>query len=120
MKAEFSRAKKAVESLFWDTCYVEIFLEERTTWGESRHQKKEANSFPCRLTEKKTPAMENGLLAEMEKTAILLYPVTEEIPGGSAVLIRKENGEERQYFAAGDSQIFLTHKAVGLRRRDEV
>jgi len=54
----------------------------------------------------------------MEKTVILLYPTEKEIPKGSAVRVRKENGEERQYFAAGDSQIFLTHKAVGLKRRD--
>lgn len=37
MKREFERAKKAVESLFWDTCYVEIFLEEGTDWGETLH-----------------------------------------------------------------------------------
>ena len=30
MKREFERAKKAVESLFWDTCYVEIFTEEHS------------------------------------------------------------------------------------------
>ncbi len=120
MKKEFARAKKAVESLFWDTCYVEIFREERADWGETMHQKGEAGSFPCRLTEKNTPCGENGLLAEMEKTVILLYPAEKEIPAGSALRVRKENGEERQYFAAGDSQVFLTHKAVGLRRRDTV
>ena len=46
MKKEFARAKKAVESLFWDTCYVEIFQEERADWGETLHQKGEADSFP--------------------------------------------------------------------------
>lgn len=120
MKREFARAKKAVESLFWDTCYVEIFSEEKADWGETMHQKGEGDSFPCRLTEKATASGENGLLAEMEKTVILLYPADQEIKGGSAVRVRKENGEERQYFAAGDSQVFLTHKAVGLRRRDVV
>ena len=60
------------------------------------------------------------MLAEMEQTVILLYPAEKEIKAGSAIRVRKENGEERQYFAAGDSQIFLTHKAVGLRRRDVV
>jgi hypothetical protein len=51
---------------------------------------------------------------------ILLYPADKEISAGSMVRIRKESGEERQYFAAGDSQIFLTHKAVGLKRREAV
>lgn len=120
MKKEFAKAKKAVESLFWDTCYVDIFREEKADWGETLHRKGEEDSFPCRLTEKNTPCGENGLLAEMEKTAILLYPEGKEIPRGSALRVRKENGEERQYFAAGDSQVFLTHKAVGLRRRDTV
>ena len=120
MKREFERAKKAVESLFWDTCYVEIFSEEGTDWGETLHQKGEGGSFPCRLTEKAAPSGENGLLAEMEKTVVLLYPAEKEIQAGSAVLVKKENGEERRYFAAGDSQIFLTHKAVGLKRRDAV
>ena len=120
MKREFARAKKAVESLFWDTCYVEIFSEEGTDWGETLHQKREGDSFPCRLTEKATASGENGLLAEMEKNVILLYPAEKEIQPGSAVLVRKENGEEWRYFAAGDSQVFLTHKAVGLRRRDVV
>lgn len=120
MKRAFARAKKAVENLFWDTCFVEIFVEERTDWGELRHKKGEGETFPCRLTEKATASGENGLLAQMEKTVILLYPVEKEIPAGSAVRIRKENGEERRYFTAGDSQIFLTHKAVGLRRREAV
>ena len=118
MKREFEKAKKAVERLFWDTCYVEIFSEESTDWGEILHRKGEGDSFPCRLTEKAKAAGERGLLAELEKTVILLYPKEKEIPVGSAVRVRKENGEERQYVAAGDSQIFLTHKAVGLRRRD--
>ncbi|MBP3306713.1 MAG: hypothetical protein J6L66_03740 [Anaerotignum sp.] len=120
MKREFERAKKAVESLFWDTCYVEIFLEEGTDWGETLHEPGEGDSFPCRLTEKATASGENGLLTEMEKTVILLYPAEKEIKAGSVVRVRKENGEERRYFAAGDSQVFLTHKAVGLRRRDVV
>ena len=120
MKREFERAKKAVESLFWDTCYVEIFLEEGTDWGETLNGPGEGDSFPCRLTEKATASGENGLLTEMEKTVILLYPAEKEIKAGSVVRVRKENGEERRYFAAGDSQVFLTHKAVGLRRRDVV
>ena len=120
MKREFERAKKAVESLFWDTCYVEIFLEEGTDWGETLHGPGEGDSFPCGLTEKATASGENGLLTEMEKTVILLYPAEKEIKAGSVVRVRKENGEERRYFAAGDSQVFLTHKAVGLRRRDVV
>lgn len=120
MKKTFERAKKAVEKLFWDTCFVEIFVEEGTNWGETLHQKGEGEAFPCRLTEKATASGENGMLAQMEKTVILLYPAEKEIPAGSAVRIRKENGEERRYFAAGDSQIFLTHKAVGLRRREAV
>ena len=120
MKRGFEKAKKAVENLFWDTCYVEIFSEESTEWGETLHQKGEGDSFPCRLTEKAVACGENGLLAETEKTVILLYPAEKEIKAGSVVRVKKENGEERQYFAAGDSQIFLTHKAVGLKRRDVV
>ena len=118
MKREFERAKKAVESLFWDTCFVEFFQEENAEWGETLHQRGEGEPFPCRLTEKAAACGENGLLAEMEKTVILLYPAEKEIRKGSALRVRKENGEERRYFAAGDSQIFLTHKAVGLKRRD--
>ena len=120
MKKEFAKAKQAVEKLFWDTCFVEIFTEESTDWGEIRHQKGEGDIFPCRLTEKAAASGENGLLTEMEKTVILLYPVEKEIRAGSSVRVKKENGEERQYIAAGDSQIFLTHKAVGLKRRDVV
>ena len=118
MKREFAKAKKAVEKLFWDTCYVEIFAEEKTDWGEVLQEKGEGDSFPCRLTERTAPCGENGLLAQIEKTAMLIYPAEKEISAGSMVRVRKENGEERQYTAAGESQIFLTHKAVGLRRRD--
>ncbi len=118
MKKEFEKARKAVESLFWDTCYVQIFQEEETDWGEILHQKEEVQEgFPCRLTAKAKNCGQNGLLAELEQAVLLLYPVDREIPAGSAVWIRKENGEERQYYAAGESQVFLTHKAVGLRRR---
>lgn len=118
MKKAFEQARKAVERLFWDTCYVEIFSDETTAWGECLHQKGEGDTFPCRLTEKATACGESGLLAQTEKTVILLYPAEKELAAGSAVRIRKENGEERRYIAAGDSQVFLTHKAVGLRREE--
>lgn len=121
MKKGFEQARKAVEGLFWDTCYVEIFREEQTQWGETLHQAERAQEgFPCRITEQAKPAGQNGLLAEMEQTAILLYPAEKEIPAGSALLIRRENGEERHYTAAGESRIFLTHKACGLKRRETI
>ena len=94
MKKEFEKAKKAVESLFWDTCYVQVFQEEETDWGELLHQKGEAQEgFPCRLTEKANGRAcgQNGLLAELEQAVLLLYPADREIPAGSAVLIRKDN-----------------------------
>lgn len=118
MKQEFKKAKKAVESLFWDTCCVEFFREEEAAWGETLHHAGEGETFPCRLTEKAAACGENGLLAQTEKTVILLYPAEKEIPAGCAIRVQPENGEERRYFAAGESRIFLTHKAVGLKRRD--
>ena len=105
MKRSFEKAKKAVERLFWDTCFVETFSEETAAWGESLHEKGEGETFPCRLT---------------EKTVILLYPAEKEIAAGNAVRIRRENGAERRYIAAGESRIFLTHRAVGLRRDETV
>ena len=39
MKRSFEKAKKAVERLFWDTCFVETFSEETAAWGESLHEK---------------------------------------------------------------------------------
>ncbi len=120
MKQTFEKAKGAVEKLFWDTCTVENFREESTSWGETLHQKEEGETFPCRLTEKALASREKGLLAETEKTVVLLYPAEKDIPAGSNVKVTKENGEERWYFAAGDSRVFQTHKAVGLKRRDVV
>ena len=84
MKRSFEKAKKAVERLFWDTCFVETFSEETAAWGESLHEKGEG------------------------------------IAAGSAVRIRRENGAERRYIAAGESRVFLTHRAVGLRRDETV
>ena len=107
MKRSFEKAKKAVERLFRDTCFVETFSEETAAWGESLHEKGEGETFPCRLT-------------QTEKTVILLYPTEKEIAAGSAVRIRQENGAERRYIAAGESRIFLTHRAVGLRRDETV
>ena len=120
MKRDFGRVKKAVERLFWDTCYVEVFSEESTGWGETLHSAGEGGSFPCRLTEKAKVSGENGLLTKVENTVVLLYPAEKEIKVGSAVRVRKENGTERRYIAAGESQSFLTHKAVGLKRSDVV
>ena len=41
MKKTFEKARKAVEKLFWDTCYVEIFTEAKTDWGETLQEKGE-------------------------------------------------------------------------------
>lgn len=120
MKRSFEKAKKAVERLFRDTCFVETFSEETAAWGESLHEKGEGETFPCRLTEKAEVCGTDGLLTQTEKTVILLYPTEKEIAAGSAVRIRQENGAERRYIAAGESRIFLTHRAVGLRRDEAV
>ena len=114
MKRSFEKAKKAVERLFWDTCFVETFSEETAAWGESLHEKGEGETFPCRLTEKAEVCGTDGLLTQTEKTVILLYPAEKEIAAGSAVRIR------RGYIAAGESRVFLTHRAVGLRRDETV
>mgnify|MGYP004506534183 FL=1 len=120
MKRSFEKAKKAVERLFWDTCFVETFSEETAAWGESLHEKGEGETFPCRLTEKAEVCGTDGLLTQTEKTVVLLYPADKEIAAGSAVRIRQENGAERRYIAAGESRIFLTHRAIGLRRDETV
>lgn len=121
MKYAFEKAKNAVESLFWDTCFVEGFREETTTWGERLHQKETASEgFPCRLTERAEESSPNGLLTETDKNVVLLYPADRKIPAGSVVRIRKENGEERRYQAAGKSRCFLTHNAVGLRHHETI
>ncbi|MFR5718080.1 MAG: hypothetical protein ACLUD9_05080 [Anaerotignum faecicola] len=116
MKRSYEKANKAEERLFWDTCFVETFSEEPAAWGESLHEKGEGETFPCRLTEKAEVCGTDGLLTQTEKTVILLYPAEKEIAAGNAVRIRRENGAERRYIAAGESRIFLTHRAVGLRR----
>ena len=72
MKRSFEKAKKAVERLFWDTCFVETFSEETAAWGESLHEKGEGETFPCRLTEKAEVCGTDGLLTQTEKTVILL------------------------------------------------
>ena len=92
MKRSFEKAKKAVERLFRDTCFVETFSEETAAWGESLHEKGEGETFPCRLTEKAEVCGTDGLLTQTEKTVILLYPTEKEIAAGSAVRIRQENG----------------------------
>ena len=89
MKRSFEKAKKAVERLFWDICFVETFSEETAAWGESLHEKGEGETFPCRLTEKAEVCGTDGLLTQTEKTVILLYPTEKEIAAGSAVRIRR-------------------------------
>ena len=77
MKRSFEKAKKAVERLFRDTCFVETFSEETAAWGESLHEKGEGETFPCRLTEKAEVCGTDGLLTQTEKTVILLAPYRE-------------------------------------------
>ena len=67
MKRSFEKAKKAVERLFRDTCFVETFSEETAAWGESLHEKGEGETFPCRLTEKAEVCGTDGLLTQTEK-----------------------------------------------------
>ena len=47
MKRSFEKAKKAVERLFWDTCFVETFSEETAAWGESLHTLLCCPQFRC-------------------------------------------------------------------------
>ncbi len=117
MEQIYETAKRAVESLFWDSCRIETYREEKTDWGETLHARQEGEDFPCRLREGAKVCGENGLLAQAEQTAQLFYPKEREIPAGSAVVIRGEDGEERRYIAAGESQSYRTHKSCRLKRR---
>lgn len=119
MESGFQRAKAAIEKLFWDQCMVEVFVEEETAWGERLHERQEGEEwFPCRLTEKAMAGGTDGLLAEAERAEMLLYPADKEIPAGSDVRVRLENGAERLYSAAGESRSFRTHKECRVKRKE--
>lgn len=119
MEKGFRRAKAAVEGLFMDWCVVEAFAEKETAWGERLHERQAGEEgFPCRLTEKAAPGRQDGLLAIAEREAVLLYPADVDVPAGSNLRIRLENGEERLYTAAGEGRYFRTHKEAGVRRRE--
>lgn len=121
MENGFRRAKAAIEGLFWDQCMAVNFAEKETAWGERLHERQEGEEwFPCRLTEKAVAGGADGLLAEAERMERLLYPADREIPTGSDVRVRLENGEERLYTAAGESRSFRTHKECGLRRKGRI
>lgn len=47
MKRSFEKAKKAVERLFRDTCFVETFSEETAAWGRKPAREGEGETFPA-------------------------------------------------------------------------
>ena len=117
----FRRAKEAIEGLFWDWCVAEEFAEKETAWGERLHERQAGGEgFPCRLTERTRACGADGLLAEAEREAVLLYPADRKIPTGSDVRVMLGNGEERLYTAAGECRHYRTHKECGLKRKGTV
>ena len=83
--------------------------------------KKKATFSREQLSKSKTFGYGKDLvLAVLEDRDYTKDEAEKEIAAGSAVRIRRENGAERRYIAAGESRVFLTHRAVGLRRDETV
>ena len=117
MKEVWFKARRAVESGFWDTCEVTAFLEVQTEWGEVRWEPSQTKEMCCRLIDRAEATTQEGLIPYTAWEGILLYPAQEQIAAGSRVTVTKETGERRMFYTTGETSAYRTHKEAVLTRK---
>ena len=117
----YAKHRQVIERLYEDLATIKRFVEEETTWGETKISKELVPIYenqPCRISQKslganKQSEVQNTILYQ---TKLFIAPEVE-IRQGDIVLITRQ-GITREYIA-GEPFPYPTHQEVILLRVDQ-
>lgn len=114
------KARRAVESLFDDTCTIYTYEQiKNADTGVTEQQKIiYAENIPCRMSFSSFPSASNGEQAKITQGIKLFINPEIKIPAGSFVTITRQ-GITTDYACTGQPAVYTTHQEINLELHKE-
>lgn len=117
-KAALVRSRKAVESLYADTC--RIITEKDTVdpdTGIVKTVRVTSAEYPCRISYKNLPATGGDGIPVMTQSVTLFLSPEIDIPAGADVDVVRQ-GRPLHFKSAGVSAVYDNHQEISLEHRE--
>lgn len=108
-------ARKAIESLYDDTCDVIVHAKvtDAVTHVTSFADKTIIAAQPCRLSYKSIPTTGDGSAATMAQSVKLIISPDIDVPAGSKLVVTHK-GTTTDYKRSGKPAVYSTHQEIEL------
>lgn len=115
-----SKARRAVESLFDDTCtiYTHEQIKDAETGVTQQQKIIYAENIPCRISFSNFPSANNGEQSKIRQGVKLFINTEIKIPAGSFITITRQ-GMATDYACTGQPAIYKTHQEINLELYEE-
>lgn len=116
-KAALVKSRKAIESLYADTCRIitEKDIVDPDT-GIVKTVRVTSSEYPCRISYKSLPAASGeGIPVMMQSVTLFLNPEVD-VPAGADVDVVRQ-GRHLHFKSAGVSAVYDNHQEISLEHR---
>lgn len=117
-KAALVRSRKAIESLYADTC--KIITEKDTVDSDTgivKTVRVTSAEYPCRISYKNLPATGGDGIPVMTQSATLFLSPEIDVPAGADVDVVRQ-GRPLHFKSAGVSAVYDNHQEISLEHRE--
>lgn len=112
-KAQVVSARRAIESLYTDTCKIITECDVLDESGIMKTTRVVSQSYPCRLSYKEIPnATSEGIPIMSQSVKIFLAPEIKISSGSEIHVIRQDRNLE--FVLAGVAAVYETHQEISL------
>lgn len=116
-KAALVRSRKAIESLYADTCRI---ITEKDTidpdTGIVNTARVTSAEYPCRISYKSLPAASGDGIPIMTQSVTLFLNPEVDVPAGADVDVVRQ-GRKLHFKSAGVSAVYDNHQEISLEHR---
>ncbi len=112
---KIKKAKKAVESLYDDTCTIYTYKQIKNAKTGVTEQQKDvyAENIPCRISFSNFPSTSDDEQAKITQGVKLFINPEIKIPAGSFITITRQK-TMTNYACTGQPAIYKTHQEINL------
>lgn len=117
-KAALVKSRKAIESLYADTCRIitEKDIVDPDT-GIVKTVRVTSSEYPCRISYKSLPAASGDGIPIMTQSVTLFLNPEVDVPAGADVDVVRQ-GRHLHFKSAGVSAVYDNHQEISLEHRE--
>ena len=116
MVKPYSKARKALESIYEDSCAV--FIQEKIQDPDTKETKFSETSVhigqPCRLSFTMVKSASDGHVANVSQAVTLFIAPDVVVPSGSKIVVTQQSGIVTLFSNSGESSKYMTHQEIPL------